>query len=140
MIYSNVSIQFHLQDYLLIFAVIWQILAFKISIYGMPNQNWVWGVYIHHKYWDKTRFRQKKLHVYDFQVRLWVAAFLAFLVLKFWKCGKMWPSTSKWAYTDKLVIKEYKKLRRYLFWVPTFSCYSLNLEPEISIFSVFSIL
>ena len=64
----------------------------------MPNQNWVWGVYIYHKYWDNTRFRQKKLHAYDFQVRLWVAAFLAFLVLKFWKCGKIWPSISKWTY------------------------------------------
>ena len=50
------------------------------------------------KYWDNTRFRQKKLHAYDFQVRLWVAAFLAFLVLKFWKCGKIWPSISKWTY------------------------------------------
>ena len=71
----------------------------------MPNQNWVWGVYIYHKYWDNTRFRQKKLHVYDFQVRLWVAAFLAFLVLKFWKCGKMWPSISKWTYTCQKNLK-----------------------------------
>ena len=89
----------------MIFAVIWQILAFKISIFGLPNQNWVWGVYIYHKYWDKTRFRQKKLHVYDFQVRLSVAAFLAFLVLKFWKCGKMWPSISKWTYTCQKNLK-----------------------------------
>ena len=71
----------------------------------MPNQNWVWGVYIYHKYWDNTRFRQKKLHAYDFQVRLWVAAFLAFLVLKFWKCGKMWPSISKWTYTCQKNLK-----------------------------------
>ena len=71
----------------------------------MPNQNWVWGVYIYHKYWDNTRFRQKKLHVYDFQVRLWVVAFLAFLVLKFWKCGKMWPSISKWTYTCQKNLK-----------------------------------
>ena len=91
--------------YLSIFAVILHILAFKISIFGLPNQNWVWGVYIYHKYWDNTRFRQKKLHVYDFQVRLWVAAFLAFLVLKFWKCGKMWPSISKWTYTCQKNLK-----------------------------------
>ena len=81
------------------------VLAFKISIFGLPNQNWVWGVYIYHKYWDNTRFRQKKLHVYDFQVRLSVAAFLAFLVLKFWKCGKMWPSISKWTYTCQKNLK-----------------------------------
>ena len=91
--------------YLSIFAVILHVLAFKISIFGLPNQNWVWGVYIYHKYWDNTRFRQKKLHVYDFQVRLWVAAFLAFLVLKFWKCGKMWPSISKWTYTCQKNLK-----------------------------------
>ena len=42
---------------------------------------------------------------YDFQVRLWVAAFLAFLVLKFWKCGKMWPSISKWTYTCQKNLK-----------------------------------
>ena len=78
----------------------------------MPNQNWVWGVYIYHKYWDNTRFRQKKLHVYDFQVRLWVAAFLAFLVLKFWKCGKMWPSISKWTYTCQKNLKI--QVRKYL--------------------------
>ena len=52
-----------------------------------------------------TRFRKKKLHVYDFQVRLWVAAFLAFFVLKFWKCGKMWPSISKWTYTCQKNLK-----------------------------------
>ena len=104
-IYSNVSIQLYLQDYLLIFAVNWQILPFKISIYGMPNQNWVWGVHIYHNYWDNTSFRQKKLHVYDFQVWLWVAAFLAFLVLKFWKCSKMWPSISKWTYTCQKNLK-----------------------------------
>ena len=91
--------------YLSIFAVILHVLAFKISIFGLPNQNWVWGVYVYHKYWDNTRFRQKKLHVYDFQVRLWVAAFLAFLVLKFWKCGKMWPSISKWTYTCQKNLK-----------------------------------
>ena len=91
--------------YLSIFAVILHVLAFKISIFGLPNQNWVWGVYIYHKYWDKTRFRQKKLQVYDFQVRLSVAAFLAFLVLKFWKCGKMWPSISKWTYTCQKNLK-----------------------------------
>ena len=45
------------------------------------------------------------MHVYDFQVRLSVAAFLAFLVLKFWKCGKMWPSISKWTYTCQKNLK-----------------------------------
>ena len=91
--------------YLSIFAVILQVFAFKISIFGLPNQNWVSGVYIYHKYWDKTRFRQKKLQNYDFQVRLSVAAFLAFLVLKFWKCGKMWSSISKWTYTCQKNVK-----------------------------------
>ena len=74
----------------------------------MLNQICVWGVYIYHRYWDNTRFRQGKLHVYDFQVRLWVAAFLAFLaflVLKFWKCGKMLPSISKWTYTCQKNLK-----------------------------------
>ena len=48
---------------------------------------------------------KKRLHVYEFQVRLWVAAFLAFLVLKFWKCGKMWPSISKWTYICQKMFK-----------------------------------
>ena len=48
---------------------------------------------------------KKKLQVYDFQVRLSVAAFLAFLVLNFWKCGKMWPSISKWTYTCQKNLK-----------------------------------
>ena len=137
MIYSNVSIQFHLQDYLLIFADIWQILAFKISIYGMPNQNWVWQVYIYHKYWDNTRFRQKKLHVYDFQVRLWVAAFLAFLVLKFWKCGKMWPSISKWTYTCqknlKIQVRKYSAFDlAFLTFVGLFKILLSSLRSEKS--------
>ena len=97
--------------YLSIFAVILHVLAFKIAIFGLPNQNWLWGVYIYHTYWDNTRFRQKKMHVYDFQVRLSVAAFLAFLVLKFWKCGKMLPSISKWTYTCQ---KNFKiQVRKY---------------------------
>ena len=45
------------------------------------------------------------LHIYDFQVWLSVAAFLAFLVLKFWKCSKMWPSISKWTYTCQKNLK-----------------------------------
>ena len=45
------------------------------------------------------------LHMYDFQVWLSVAAFFAFLVLKFWKCSKIWPSISKWTYTCQKNLK-----------------------------------
>ena len=52
------------------------------------------------------------MHGYDFHFRLSVAAFLAFLVLKFWKCGKMWPSISKWTYTCQKNLKI--QVRKYL--------------------------
>ena len=42
------------------------------------------------------------LHMYDFQV--WLSV-VAFLILKFWKCGKVWPTISKWTNTHQKDLK-----------------------------------
>ena len=88
-----------LYSYLSIVCGLYDLLAFKIFLLDVPNQNHVLGTYIYHKYYACTSFRSKNLHEYNVQVWLTVAAFLAFLNLEFWNCGKIWPSTFKWIHT-----------------------------------------
>ena len=64
------------------------LLAFKIFLLDVPNQNQVLSTYIYHKICAGTSFSSKKLHKYNVQVWLTVAAFLAFLNLKFSNCSK----------------------------------------------------